>query len=130
MREIRQIVTMTAVLAALLFLPFQGAMADNGYLSAVPDIPLAPGLRELDEGMLIFDKPEGRIVQITTASVSTGAAVAAFYRKALPNLGWQVPPAASHDGKTVLTFQRDGEMLRITASADLVIFDLTPAALP
>ncbi|MGB0343572.1 MAG: hypothetical protein ACPGGG_09075 [Parvibaculales bacterium] len=130
MRVLKQKITVMAVLAAVLFLPAQWAVAGNGYLSAVPDIPLAPGLREVDDGMFIFDKPEGRIVQITTASVSTGAAVAAFYRKALPNLGWQVPPASTGDDKSVLTFHRDGEMLRITASADLVIFDLTPADLP
>jgi len=125
-----RIVTMICLLATMLALPGQKAAADGGYLSAVPDIPLAPGLRELAEGALVFDKPEGRIVQITTASVSSGAAIAAFYRKTLPNLGWQAPANMADENRTVLTFHRDGEMLRITASADLVIFDLTPASLP
>ncbi len=104
------------------------AQAQNSaYLSAVPDIPLAAGLEELAEGTLIFDKPQGRIVQLTAAlGVDMKAGdIRAFYVKSLPNLGWQntTAPTPPHN---VLTFARKGEILRITFAADLVIFDLVP----
>ena len=50
----------------------------------------------------------------------------AFYQNSLPNLGWQ----ASESGSGLLTFMRRGEILRLTFTADLVIFDLTPMVAP
>ncbi|MBT7642322.1 MAG: hypothetical protein HN715_04935 [Rhodobiaceae bacterium] len=97
------------------------------YLSAAPDIPLAEGLQEIAEGTLVFDKPQGRILQMTAArdAGSNLAAARQFYRASLPNLGWT--PRAGKDNN-ILTFTRKSETLRLTFSADLVIFDLTPEA--
>jgi hypothetical protein len=41
-------------------------------------------------------------------------------------LGWQAHGAEQASAKGILTFARQGEILRLTFSADLVIFDLTP----
>lgn len=96
------------------------------FLSAAGDIPLIDGLVEVPEGVLVFDKPQGRIVQLTT--LRDGGLAAAdimdFYRTSLPNLGW----AAVAETENLLTFASQTEILRLTITADLVIFDVTPQA--
>ena len=100
------------------------ALRAEGFLSALDDMPLADGVVELADGALVFDKPEGRIVQVTALreGASTPALIRQFYMDTLPNLGWQA--GAEVPGR--LTFTRKGEILRITLTADLVIFDLAP----
>lgn len=95
-------------------------------MSGANDIPLADGLAELPDGMLVFDKPEGRIVQLTTARRAdlTESDIAAFYRRTLPNLGWVLKT----ESENMLTFIGQTEILRLTFSADLVMFDVTPNA--
>lgn len=101
-----------------------GAQAE-AFLSAINDVPLAVGVVELDDGAMVFDKPEGRIVQVTALreEAPSAADIRHFYGTALPNLGWSAGAQQSHS----LTFTRKGEILRITLTADLVIFDLAPA---
>ncbi len=97
----------------------------QGFLSAAGDIPLADGLVELPDGVMVFDKPQGRIVQLTAARETANAqSVADFYRAALPNLGWVL----ADDSESVLTFTGQAEILRLTFTADLVIFDVKPEA--
>ena len=48
-----------------------------------------------DEAALIFDKPQGRIVEMAAIADNekgqiSRAAVEAFYRASLPNLGWRL----------------------------------------
>lgn len=111
--------------AALASAPASAAPAQ--YLSAAPDIPLAEGLQELTDGTLVFDKPQGRILQMTAAQAAGASAQTArqFYRASLPNLGWAMRKSNPQDSN-ILTFTRKGETLQLTFSADLVIFDLTP----
>lgn len=127
-----------AVFISIFFTGLVGvsSRAQAQYLSAAPDVPLARFLRELPDGVLIFDKPQGRIVQVTTAitaktqptaTVTIAADIEKFYRASLPNLGWQLADnKAGSEGR--LTFTRKGEILRLTISADVVIFDLAPCA--
>jgi hypothetical protein len=113
------------LLGLMLTLAIGPSMAQDDYLSAARDIPLAPGLEETGDGSLAFDKPEGRIIRVTArdaqdASISKD--VLAFYRQTMPNLGWL--ETAGRDA--ALTFKRESEMLRISIIGDLVIFDVTP----
>ena len=106
------------------------ALARDAYLSLAPDIPLAPGLLEFDDGQVVFDKPEGRIVSIEAERIETqgaGDGVPAFYRETLPNLGWQLN-GADNSADNVLTFQRGGETLLITMQGERVVFKLSPFA--
>ena len=102
--------------------------AARSYLSSIGDVPLAEGLQELPDAGFVFDKPQGRIVQLTASQKAgvTQQALMAFYQNSLPNLGWQ----ARESDSNMLTFFRRGEILRLTFTADLVIFDLTPMAGP
>ncbi len=112
----------------------------QGFLSAAADIPLADGLVEAPNGVMVFDKPEGRIVQITANNKGTKsrAEMIDFYDTSLPNLGWQrmepVAPVeavapdegAPKDRSMRLTFVRKGEILRLTFTDEFVFFDLAP----
>lgn len=102
------------------------------YLSMLGDVPLAEGLVELPEAGIVFDKPQGRIVQMTATHSRqiTQEKLISFYTHSLPNLGWQARDAEQAPAKGILTFARQGEILRLTFSADLVIFDLTPISNP
>ena len=65
-----------------------------------------PGLRELTDEAVNFDKPEGRIVSATAVSDTVKPeAIKNFYKEALPQLGWQ----PDENG----TFLRDQERLKL-----------------
>lgn len=122
-------IALHAAAIALLMVGLMARPAAAQYLSAAPDIPLAAGLQELSDGGLVFDKPQGRIVQIAALPDGSVAprAIVDFYRASLPNLGWQ--SVAQDSTAQRLTFTRKGEILRLTFTADLVIFDLAPTGL-
>ena len=59
------------------------------FFETLQDVPVMPGLTELEDYTLVFDKPEGRIIEMVAsidgASVSD---VRKYYRLSLPQLGW------------------------------------------
>jgi hypothetical protein len=65
------------------------AAAPAQFFSSMQDIPLVPGLAELKEQTVTFDKPEGRIVE-SVAEIESGnfASVQSTYEQTLPQLGW------------------------------------------
>lgn len=115
---------LAGIMVALSVMCFAPLAEARDYLSTIGDVPLAEGLQELPDAGFVFDKPQGRIVQLTASHQAgvTQQALMAFYRDSLPNLGWQARQVAPG----LLTFFRRGEILRLTFTADLVIFDLTP----
>lgn len=62
------------------------------FFRSIDDLPLAPGMSEAVDQGVEFDSPAGRIVTAAAAGVAgkntTVAGVRAFYRSALPPLGW------------------------------------------
>lgn len=65
------------------------ASAETRFFTALNDIPLMPGLYELPEGDLAFDKPEGRIVQVKAVTETKSInEIKGFYDGVLPQLGW------------------------------------------
>ncbi len=80
------------------------------FFSELNDIPLMPGLYELAEDTVVFDKPEGRIIESAAASeTETINKIKAFYDSALPQLGW-VRVAAPDGGAAYI---RQDEALRL-----------------
>jgi hypothetical protein len=76
------------------------------FFSSIQDMPLMPGLREMTDQMLVFDKPEGRIVEsLALVQSATPGEVQAYYEKVLPQFGWQRIAENS--------FVRGGEHLQI-----------------
>jgi len=102
-----------ALLAALLGLAPAGGPAaaqeagsdEHGYVADIADLPLMPGLREVADAGVAFDKPSGRIVSAFAHGAVTADEVQRFYADTLPQLGWQ--PVA--DGR----YAREGELLEI-----------------
>lgn len=88
-----------------------GNAAGAGFFHAVEDLPLMPGMTEVTEESVVFDQPDGRVVQVGARAGSgvTGAQVAAFYSETLPQLGWQAEGNAG--------FVREKERLTIEYGA-------------
>ena len=69
--------------------PSATQMAMPPFFEILPDIPVMPGMQELVDEAIIFDKPEGRFIKTTAISEShTKSQIIQFYSKALPALGW------------------------------------------
>jgi hypothetical protein len=96
--------------AGLLAIGFGGVAvaAEPAYLREVSDIPLPAGLVEDAAAGVAFDKPGGRIVEAVARGDGAAGPVVAFYRAALPQLGWRPVGAAD-----ALSWRREGESLRL-----------------
>lgn len=116
-------VSLRAGLGMLLFCAFPAmALAADGYLEKVEDMPLMEGLSETGD-VIVFDKPTGRIVRAVTRGDVAPDEVQAFYVKALPGLGWTRIEELELIGGLLL-FRREGEKL------ELQIVSLSDAAAP
>ena len=108
--------------ALMLLLSPAAPAQDIRYLTEIEDLPLMPGLNEVDGAGLAFDKPSGRIVEAYAQGAVSAAEVQRFYRDSLPQLGWQ---AAGSD-----LYLRDNEQLELQfrpeASGLTVHFILRP----
>lgn len=82
-----------------------GNDVSNGFVAGVTDLPLMPGLLEVREATLVFDKLDGRLVRAVATGIATVPAVWRFYEETLPQLGWR----RLAKGR----FSRDGERLAI-----------------
>jgi hypothetical protein len=80
------------------------------YVPGTEDVPLMPGLAADDASSVIFDKPQGRIVEAAARGAVTRHAVMAFYEESLPQLGWR---RTIQKSATTKSFERDGERLSL-----------------
>ena len=98
------------------------AMAQSRYLSMAEDIPLMPGLTEADNAGMVFDKPDGRIVEAYATGAVTTLAVTRFYAATLPQLGWR--------RESDFRYRREVEHLQLTVTgrdgALTLRFDIAP----
>ena len=84
--------------------------AETVFFESLYDVPVMPGLTEITEQGLSFDKVEGRIAHAMALSDTAGeSAILAFYASVLPQMGWkEVKPAL---------FIREAEKLEISFEA-------------
>ena len=88
MKILFQPIFIAALLALAFFSPVSLAETPR-FFTELSDIPLMPGLYELTDKAMVFDKPEGRIVESAAVSETENAIqIRAFYNSALPQLGW------------------------------------------
>lgn len=67
----------------------QEAVEASQFFSSLQDIPLMPGMEELDDYAVSFDKPGGRITEsVALIHDLAEADVLRFYYVTLPQLGW------------------------------------------
>jgi hypothetical protein len=93
------------VLCLLLLLAPVAAGAADAFLAGTEDVPLMPGLAPVEGSSVVFDKPQGRIVEAQARGRTSRDKVRAFYAATLPQLGWN---AAGAD-----VWRREGELLRL-----------------
>jgi hypothetical protein len=91
-------------LLLMLALPAAAARADD-FVAGTEDVPLMPGLAPVAGSSLVFDKPQGRIVEAQAAGKLTREAVRQFYAATLPQLGWRALGSNA--------WRREGETLRL-----------------
>lgn len=108
----------------LLAAPLGAAAADARFFETLYDIPVMPGMAELPDRALTFDKPEGRFAQAGAAgSGVTAEGIRAFYKASLPQLGWT--PVG------VDAYIREGEKLTLSVGSEggyqVARFTLSPA---
>ena len=66
-------------------------LADNdGFVIGTSDIPLFEGMKNVQGSLVVFDKPDGRIVVSETEGDINLQIVKNFYFDILPNLGWKM----------------------------------------
>lgn len=99
--------------------------AETVYFSALPDIPVMQGLYEVSERTMVFDKAEGRVVEMVAQSPRLPFSdVLSFYNLTLKQLGWTLV----REG----VFEREGEQLIVKLEEDgqtrVVRFFLSPNA--
>lgn len=112
----------TGFIIAILFLISAAAGRAEQFLAGFEDVPLMPGIEPVADAGVAFDSPAGRIVEAYASGAVTRKAVQAYYRAALPQLGW------TRTGP--LEFSRAGERLTIELQGQsplTVRFALGPA---
>jgi len=81
------------------------------------DIPLMAGFQEDRDSRVIFDTPQGRIIEGRASGPHSAADVFDYYRLVLPTLSWRsiADKTKNCDGANLfcLKAQRDGEILTI-----------------
>ncbi|HER27544.1 MAG TPA: hypothetical protein ENI69_10585 [Rhodospirillales bacterium] len=108
-------------IALMMFLMIAPAHGGSAFITGFDDLPLMPGLTELQGELITFDSPTGRIIENTVRGTPPRRAVLDFYNATLPQLGWR---KLGHG-----RFAREDETLRLEfLSPDLTIrFILRPA---
>jgi hypothetical protein len=77
------------------------------FFTSIQDMPLMPGLVELTDQTVMFDKPEGRIIEsVAEIESASQPEISRYYETALPQLGWSRVAADS--------YVREGESLKIS----------------
>lgn len=84
------------------------AWSADTFVSGFEDLPLMPGLSQVVGTSVLFDTPQGRIVQASATGPVKRSDVLRFYSETLPQLGW----SRIAEGE----FRREGEMLKLEFS--------------
>lgn len=99
-----------ALVLAVCVATASGPACAGGFLGTYEDLPLAPGLTEIEGAGVSFDSPNGRIVEAYARGTAPVADILRFYAATLPQLGW------TRESDTV--YRRESEVLRLAPAAD------------
>ncbi|MBL4612347.1 MAG: hypothetical protein JKY91_01245 [Emcibacter sp.] len=115
---------MTKLFLSLLFIFLAGghlfAQVPQPSLLSDLDIPLMTGFQEEEDSRVVFDTPDGRIIEVRAAGFSDAKAVFDYYQIVLPSLAWRnvAAPTDACGGGTefCIMARRDGEILRLNVT--------------
>jgi hypothetical protein len=82
----RSLLPVALLIAVLSALPARAQQ----FVPGTEDVPLMKELAPVKDSDIVFDKPEGRIIEASARGKVTKAAVRSFYASTLPQLGWKV----------------------------------------
>ena len=125
----KRLVVVLGLLAPVLTLssatPLVAQNAASGFVSAIDDLPLMPGLNEDADALVVFEAPSGRIVEAVATGAVSVERVVSFYAATLPALGWEPHSTGG--------YARETDILRIaTERAEgggvIVRFSIVPSA--
>jgi len=130
----RQILQQYLAVVLLTWCPLQTTNAQNGADAMLNDlaIPLMDGLIENDEASMLFDSPEGRIINAAASGAVSGEKIHDYYRVVLPSLGWEVRQGVPCEGSATycLSAVREEENLtmsiEVTDDKSTVTYSLSP----
>jgi hypothetical protein len=112
------------VLAAAVIAYGASAQTDQRpQVAGIDGLFMMPGLQEVDGEAVIFDKPEGRIIEVLAHGTVSAGAVDAWYAQSLKAHGWK-------QSKLSGQYFKDGEALQLAirqdASGVTLRFSLAP----
>ena len=105
----RFLIPLALLIAALVAAPARAQQ----FVPGTEDVPLMRELAPVKDSDLVFDKPEGRIIEASARGKVTKSAVRSFYASTLPQLGWKASGESwTRDTETLhLDFGgRDGDL--------------------
>lgn len=110
---------MILMVGAFMTLPVQGGYAlaqDAGieFFNGIQDVPVMPGLIQMPDQAMVYDKAQGRIVmEFARLEDISQAQVRSYYTKVLPQFGW----VRNGDDK----YRRGSEELAITFEEEMFL---------
>lgn len=98
--------------------------ATNGVTENIEGFPIMAGLVESYAKIVMFDKPEGRIIESEVAGPGTVEAAKEFYDESLNQIGWNLLPNGEEN---TLKFVKEGELLSLEfgASQNYVVINIS-----
>ena len=95
----------------------------SAFIEGLEDIPLAEGLKQIENGALSFGNEEIRLVEVICSIENTNFDnIKKFYNETLPQMGWKV----KKQNNSHLVWEREDEILEISReSIDSQIIRLT-----
>ncbi|WP_235720831.1 hypothetical protein [Magnetospirillum molischianum] len=99
-----------ALVLAVCVVAAPGPARAGGFLGTYEDLPLAPGLTEIEGAGVSFDSPNGRIVEAYARGKVAVAEILRFYAATLPQLGWT--------RESDVVYRREAEVLRLGPATD------------
>ena len=95
----------------------------SAFLEGLEDVPLADGLKQIENGALSFGNEEIRLVEVFCSAENINfEKIKIFYNETLPQMGWKI----KEQKKFHLIWEREGETLEINReSIDPQIIRLT-----
>ncbi|MCK5373800.1 MAG: hypothetical protein KAJ40_00800 [Alphaproteobacteria bacterium] len=93
------------------------AQGDQAPLLSDLDIPLMQGFQEEEGSRLVFDTPQGRIIEVRASGPHEKSEVLDYYKIVLPSLSWATLADISENCNGTSLFcimaHRDGEILTL-----------------